>query len=123
MWRLGPEGGAWARSLTPWSCPQIVYEMDEINEDFPDTDFAMVVGANDTVNSAALEDPNSPIAGMPVLEVWKAKQSLVLKRTMGVGYAGADNPLFFKDNNAMLLGDAKATCVALRNTVSQRLGK
>lgn len=91
----------------------IVLEMDELNDDFPATDLVLVIGANDTVNSAAEEDPNSIIAGMPVLRVWRAQQVIVMKRSLGVGYAAVDNPIFFKQNTAMLLGDAKKTCDAL----------
>jgi len=95
----------------------IVLEMDEINHDFDDTDVAIVIGANDTVNSAAEEDPNSGIAGMPVLKVWRAKQVVVLKRSMATGYADIQNPVFFKPNCLMLFGDAKKTCDELKNKI------
>jgi len=95
----------------------IVLEMDEINPDMSETDVVVVIGANDTVNSAALEDPNSSIAGMPVLEVWKAKQVIVMKRSMATGYADVENPLFFKANTSMLFGDAKNTCEALKTKI------
>jgi len=85
----------------------IVLEMDEINDDFPSTDVVLVIGANDTVNPAAEDDPTSPIAGMPVLRVWEAGQVIIFKRSMASGYAGVQNPLFFRENSAMLFGDAK----------------
>ena len=91
----------------------IVLEMDEINDDFSETDTVLVIGANDTVNPAALEDPNSPIAGMPVLEVWNAKNVIAFKRSMNTGYAGVQNPLFFKENTQMLFGDAKESVEAI----------
>ena len=91
----------------------IVLEMDEINDDMPNTDAILVIGANDIVNPAALEDPGSPIAGMPVIEVWKAGTVIVMKRGMATGYAGVDNPLFYKDNTQMLFGDAKTNVDAI----------
>ncbi|MGC6388729.1 Re/Si-specific NAD(P)(+) transhydrogenase subunit beta [Ewingella sp. S1.OA.A_B6] len=91
----------------------IVLELDEINDDFADTDTVLVIGANDTVNPAAQEDPQSPIAGMPVLEVWKAQNVIAFKRSMNTGYAGVQNPLFFKENTQMLFGDAKASVEAI----------
>ena len=96
----------------------LVPEMDEINDDLPDVDVVIVIGANDIVNPAALEDPNSPIAGMPVLEVWNAATVIVSKRSMATGYAGVENPLFFKDNTRMLFGDAKDSVDAIRNALT-----
>jgi len=93
--------------------------MEEINDDFNDTDLTLVIGANDTVNSAAEDDPNSVIAGMPVLRVWKSRQVIVMKRSLGVGYAAVDNPIFFNPNTSMLLGDAKKTCDALLTKVKE----
>ena len=97
----------------------IVHEMDTINETFPETDVVLVIGANDIVNPGALEDKGSPIYGMPVLEVWKATKVIVMKRSMGVGYSGVDNPLFYKENTDMLFGDAKATVDGILAVVSQ----
>ena len=87
----------------------IVLEMDEINGDLPHTDLVLVIGANDIVNPGALDDPSSPIYGMPVLETWKARTTVVLKRGRGAGYAGVENPLFFKENTRMYLGDARGS--------------
>lgn len=98
----------------------VVEEMEDINDDFAKCDVAVVIGANDTINSAAIEDPSSIIAGMPVLEVWHAANVVVMKRTMGGGYAGVDNPVFFKENTDMLLGDAKATCDVLQALVREK---
>lgn len=101
----------------------IVFEMDEINEEFKNCDACLVIGANDTINSAALDDPNSLIAGMPVLHVWDSKQVVIMKRGLATGYAGVDNPVFFNDNTLMLLGDAKATCEQLRTKCKDRFVK
>jgi len=98
----------------------IVYEMDEINDDFPDIDVSVVIGANDIVNPSALEDPNSPIAGMPVLECWKGKTTVVLKRSMATGYAGVQNPLFFKENTRMYFGDAKESLEAVLQIIHEQ---
>lgn len=100
----------------------IVEELEEINDDFDETDVALVIGANDTVNSAAEDDPNSQIAGMPVLRVWRSKQVIVMKRSLAAGYAGVDNPVFLKDNTDMLLGDAKETCEKLAAGVKAKFG-
>ncbi|MYE37168.1 MAG: NAD(P)(+) transhydrogenase (Re/Si-specific) subunit beta, partial [Rhodobacteraceae bacterium] len=96
----------------------IVLEMDEINEDFPSTDLAIIIGSNDIVNPAAQEDPNSPIAGMPVLEVWKSNQVIVSKRGQGTGYSGIENSLFFKENTRMFFGDAKDSVNKLLTLIS-----
>jgi len=96
----------------------IVFEMDEVNEDFPNVDITVVIGANDIVNPSALEDPNSPIAGMPVLECWKSTTTIVLKRSMATGYAGVQNPLFFKDNTRMYFGDAKESLDAVLKQIN-----
>lgn len=100
----------------------MVMEMDEINQDFPETDLTLVIGANDTVNSSAEEDPNSIIAGMPVLKVWDSKDVIVMKRTLGVGYAAVDNPIFYKPNTSMLLGDAKKSCDSLLTKIKAHYG-
>ncbi|MEM9199230.1 MAG: NAD(P)(+) transhydrogenase (Re/Si-specific) subunit beta, partial [Pseudomonadota bacterium] len=96
----------------------IVLEMEEINDDFPQTDVAIIIGSNDIVNPAAHEDPNSPIAGMPVLEVWKSKNVIVSKRGQGTGYSGIENPLFYKDNTRMFYGDAKKSLDELLTRIS-----
>ena len=91
----------------------IVFEMDEINQDFPNVDVSIIIGANDIVNPSAQDEPDSPIAGMPVLEAWKGKATVVLKRSMATGYAGVQNPLFFKENTRMLFGDARESLDAV----------
>ena len=111
----GHMNGLLAEAKVPYD---IVMEMDEINEDFPETDVAIVIGSNDIVNPAAQEDPNSPIAGMPVLECWKAKQVFVSKRGQGTGYSGIENPLFYKENTRMFYGDAKASLDTLLTKIS-----
>ena len=97
----------------------IVLEMDEINDDFPETDVVLVIGANDIVNPSAQTDPNSPIAGMPVLEAWKASRTVVFKRGRGKGYAGVVNPLFYDDNTRMFFGDALASMDKLNAQLNQ----
>jgi len=101
----------------------IVFEMEEINEDWEEVDVSLVVGANDTVNSAAVYDPNSPIAGMPVIHVWESKQVIIMKRSLATGYAAVDNPVFFNENTSMLFGDAKKSCDALLKLVSEKFEK
>ncbi len=95
----------------------IVFEMDEINKVFPDIDVSLIIGANDVVNPSAQDDPNSPIAGMPVMECWKGNTTIVMKRGMASGYAGVDNPLFFKENTRMLFGDAKDSLDAILKSI------
>ncbi len=99
----------------------LVLEMDEINDDFPNTDMVLVIGANDIVNPSALDDPGSPIYGMPVLQAWKSGQVIILKRSMGSGYSGIDNPLFYKDNSAMLFGDAKTSVEDILQQLRHRI--
>jgi NAD(P) transhydrogenase subunit beta len=94
--------------------------MDEINEEFPDVDVSVIIGANDIVNPSALDEPDSPIAGMPVLEVWKGKTTIVLKRGMAAGYAGVENPLFFRENTRMLFGDAKKSLDAVLKSLREK---
>jgi NAD(P) transhydrogenase len=101
----------------------IVLEMDEVNEEFKAADLCLVIGANDTVNSAALNDPNSSIAGMPVCHVWESEQVIIMKRSMASGYAGVDNPVFFNPNTSMWFGDAKKNCEGLRNKISEQFSK
>ncbi|MCB0363145.1 MAG: NAD(P)(+) transhydrogenase (Re/Si-specific) subunit beta, partial [Bdellovibrionales bacterium] len=98
----------------------IVFEMDEINEDFPKIDLTLIIGANDIVNPSAIEDPSSPIFGMPVLECWKSQLVIVMKRSMASGYSGIENPLFFKENTRMLFGDAKKTVLSLLNSIQHQ---
>ena len=100
-------------------CLTILFlKMDEINDDLPEVDVLLVVGANDIVNPSALEDSNSPIAGMPVIEAWNAKSVVALKRSMAAGYSGVENPLYFKDNSNMLFGDAKETLTSVNSKLS-----
>jgi NAD(P) transhydrogenase len=101
----------------------IVLEMEEINEDFGHTDLVLCIGANDTINSAALDDPTSVIAGMPVLHVWEAKEVIVMKRSLAAGYADVENPVFFNSNTQMLLGNAKKTCEDLKVKVKALFAK
>lgn len=105
-----------AHSALVATTDDMVFEMEEVNEDFGEVDVTLVIGASDTVSSAAEDDPTCSIYGMPVLRVWKSKQVYVLKRSIGnTGYTGMQNPILFKENTSVLLGDAKSTCEAMRN--------
>jgi len=99
----------------------IVFEMEEVNEELSEVDVSLVIGANDTINSAAVYDPNSPIAGMPVIHVWESKNCIIMKRSLATGYAAVDNPVFFNENTSMLFGDAKGSCDKLLKHIQEKI--